>query len=336
MASPSGIAALQSYTVAAIVSALAVASCFLSRLNSDRSFHLFLLKRCWLVQQCKVPDPSSWYVTVLFLIDPLTLRLAENDSNGSFSRSAKSKFRDHHSPGSSQCTGWLLQMTPCVPGWNKDEDGIKPMKNIWVRTKCCHEDWSRRTMFGMYQVHGAPSFAEGLETIHHNKLLLTDLFLVSLLSGCEAVLDRSLHRGRLPLFSFPVAHKWFLRFRARTWAFSTPRSSWCSTQTPRNNAFSIRATFAGEGMTLIGRGNGDWHWLVPACLCGQEVICIMQTFAVCRGSVRGAAGRNIKGWTSQWERASRGWKRTLRCPRWCAFKLLFVHGSLGILVNLIT
>lgn len=98
---------------------------------------------------------------------------------------------------------------------------------------------------------------------------------------------------------FPVAHKWFLRLRAWMWAFSTPWPSWCSTQTPKNNAFSIRATFVGEGMTLIGWRNGDWHWLVPACLCGQEPICIMQTFAVCRGSVCGVAGRNIKGWTSQ-------------------------------------
>lgn len=50
---------------------------------------------------------------------------------------------------------------------------------------------------------------------------------------------------------------------------------------------SIRPACREEGMTLIGQGNGDWHWLVPACLCGQEVICIMQTFTVCWGFVLG-------------------------------------------------
>ena len=53
-------------------------------------------------------------------------------------------------------------------------------------------------------------------------------------------------------------------------------------------------------MTLIGRGNGDWHWLVPACLCGQVFICIMQTFTVCKCSVRGVPGLNIEKNTLNW------------------------------------
>lgn len=121
--------------------------------------------------------------------------------------------------------------------------------------------------------------------------------------GCFISVSQSPHVS-FYLFSLDIDDSWSFVLQFGMGGFFDTLTSQIYNAEPKEQCLSIRPGFAGEGMTLIGWGNGDWHWLVQACLCGQEVICIMQTFAVCRGSVHGKPGWNIKTWTFQVKKGS--------------------------------